>query len=181
MKRIVLFMIIAAVLATGTPAVAQPATPSCTVRGQDLAPQEKLSVDSRLLVMRPGRVTRADGVVYQLPASLAVPSAELVVSARMHGITVVRETIALPATLPHAASVAFLSDNRAVLEKLRQRAARTALRFTISVDGRDVVDIPFADALQGSDSSADPVVVGLSRSVEVKIPGLARAMAKMER
>lgn len=181
MKRIVLFMIIAAVFATGAPASAQPATTSCTAGVEGITPHETPRVDNRLLVVRPERATRPAGLVYQLPASLAIPSAELVISASMHGITVVRETIALPASFPNAASVSFLSTNRAVLDKLRQRSAKTSLRFTISVGGREVVDIPFSEALQGSDASAGRDIVGLSRSVEVKIPGLARATSKIAR
>jgi hypothetical protein len=175
MKRISLFILIVAVFATSVPSIAESATPKHSVTGEDVAHQEIRSGDNRPLVIRPERVTPSAGVVYQLPAPMIVPSAELVVAARIHGVTVVRETITLPATLPDAVFIAFLSNHRAVLEKLRQRSAKTALRFTISIDDRVVVDIPFSEALRVSNPSVDRVVVGLSRSVDVRIPGLERS------
>jgi hypothetical protein len=130
-------------------------------------------LEPRPLTARPERGTAAlSGLTFDLPANTVKPSAQLKVSV-LNGVRVyVEETIVLPPALNAAPTIAFLANHPQELARVRMAATARpdAIRFTVSANGKLIVNVPFIEVDGGSERVADGgSVVGSSRSVTVRL------------
>jgi hypothetical protein len=125
------------------------------------------------LVAKPGmEIPAPTGLAFDLPAEAVKPSGKLTVTV-LNGVRIyVEETIELPAAFNEAPTIAFLANHPGELERVRKAAnARPqAIRFTVALDGKVLVNVPFVEADGGSERLAyGGKVVGQSRSVTVNL------------
>jgi hypothetical protein len=113
----------------------------------------------------------ASGVAFDLPAEAVTPSATVKVAVSNGTRVYIEETIALPSELGATTTISFLAQHPRHLARIRKAAASrpNAIRFTVTVGGNQIVDMPFVDADRGSDGLANGgSISGSSESVLVR-------------
>lgn len=114
----------------------------------------------------------ASGLAFDLPADLVTPSAAVKVAVSNGTRVYVEETIVLPSALEAAPTISFLASHPRQLARIRKAAATRpdAIRFTVTVGGNQVVDVPFAVADSGSARLLNGgSIAGSSESVLVRL------------
>lgn len=115
----------------------------------------------------------ASGLAFALPADAVRPSATVRVAVANGTRINLEETIVLPSVLEAAPTISFLANHPRQLARIRKAAAARpdAIRFQVSVDGRQIVDVPFVVADSGSDRLANGgFIAGSSDSVLMRMP-----------
>jgi hypothetical protein len=113
----------------------------------------------------------ASGVAFDLPAEAVTPSATVKVAVSNGTRMYIEETIVLPSSLDATTTISFLAQHPRHLARIRKAAASrpNAIRFTVTVGGNQIVDVPFVDADRGSDGLANGgSISGSSESVLVR-------------
>lgn len=113
----------------------------------------------------------ASGMAFDLPAEAVTPSATVKVAVSNGASVYIEETIVLPSELDAAATISFLADHPRHLARIRKAAAARphAIRFTVTVGGNQIIDVPFVEADRGSDRLANGgSISGSSESVLVR-------------
>jgi len=114
----------------------------------------------------------ASGLAFDLPAEVLTPSATVKVAISNGTRVYLEETIVLPSELEAAPTISFLANHPRQLARIRKAAASRpdAIRFTVTVEGNQIVDVPFVDADSGSDRLAKGgSIAGSSGSVLLKL------------
>ena len=114
----------------------------------------------------------ASGLAFDLPAEAVTPSAAVKVAVSNGTRVYVEETIVLPSELEAAPTISFLANHPRQLARIRKAAASKpdAIRFTVTVGGKQIVDMPFVIADSGSDRLANGgSLAGSSESVKVRL------------
>jgi hypothetical protein len=111
----------------------------------------------------------ASGLAFDLPAEAVTPSATVKVAVLNGTRVYVEETIVLPSELQAAPTISFLANHSRQLDRIRKAAASRpdAIRFTVTVDGNQIADVPFVVADSGSVNGGP--IVGSSESVLVRL------------
>lgn len=167
------FFVAAVALADPAPPLL-PAPP--TSRAQLLSEQRfdaAMSELERWRVAPPETATdAASGLAFDLPAEAVTPSAAVKVAVSNGTRVYVEETIVLPSELEAAPTIGFLANHPRQLARIRKAAASRpdAIRFTVTVGGNQIVDVPFVVADSGSDRLANGgSISGSSESVLVRL------------
>ena len=114
----------------------------------------------------------ASGLAFDLPAEAVTPSAAVKVAVSNGTRVYVEETIVLPSELEAAPTISFLANHPRQLARIRKAAASKpdAIRFTVTVGGKQIADMPFVIADSGSDRLANGgSLAGSSESVKVRL------------
>ena len=114
----------------------------------------------------------ASGLAFDLPAEAVTPSAAVTVAVSNGTRVYLEETIVLPSELETAPTIRFLAHHPRQLARIRKAAASRpdAIRFTVTVGGNPIVDVPFVVADSGSDRLANGgSIAGSSESVMVRL------------
>ena len=117
-------------------------------------------------------IDAAPGLAFDLPGEAVTPSAAVKVAVANGTRVYVEETIVLPSELDAAPTISFLANHPRQLARIRKAAASRpdAIRFTVTVGGNQIVDVPFVVADSGSDRLASGgSIVGSSESVLVRL------------
>ncbi len=171
-------MLLMAAVAFADPASPlSPASPASPLtRAQLLSEQRCVIPPSELDLWRvapPEPATgMASGLAFDLPAEAVRPSAALTVAVSNGTRVYVEETIVLPSQLAAAPTISFLANHPRQLARIRKAAAARpdAIRFTVTVEGHQIVDMPFAVADSGSDRLANGgSIAGTSESVRARL------------
>jgi len=169
---------------------ASPLSPALPLSRAQLISEQRL--DSALSELERWRVAPpeaatdvASGLAFDLPADAVTPSAAVTVAVANGTRVYVEETIVLPSELEAAATISFLASHPRQLARIRKAAAlgHDAIRFTVTVGGNQIVDLPFVVADSGSDRLANGgSIAGLSESVKVRLgdPRKLRMMGPCE-
>jgi hypothetical protein len=114
----------------------------------------------------------ASGLAFDLPAEAVTPSAAVKVAVSNGTRVYIEETIVLPSGLEVPPTISFLANHPRQLALIRKVAASRpdAIRFTVTVGGNPIVDVPFVVADSGSDRLANGgSIAGSSESVLVRL------------